>query len=418
MKRILIILNGFYPYQRCEDYLSNEVRYIKGFDKVICFPIHVYKEKSTDDILYYPKPPQNIDIRNSVYSYRKRTIRNFFFILQQKLFYDEIRFILKSRKSLLSKIKAMLRTSFQSANAYFDIRKVIENELDKESDIYVYSYWMAGPALTATLLRDKGISIKKIFSRCHRFDVYEYANKIDYIPFRKYILSKLDNIYSISEDAKLYLENKYAPIVKNKIVVSRLGTFDYGVHYSPKNNVLKIMSCSWLRPVKRVDLLFHALETLTDFNIEWTHYGDGEEMPKLQKLIQSKQNENLTIVFAGAKSNKEVLEIYQNTDVNVFVNVSANEGVPVSIMEAMSFGKIIIATNVGGTSEIVENGVNGYLLTENPSKEEIANAVRNVYNYDDETYLNACKSSRNIWEIKSDAAKNYQSFYKSIGEDN
>ena len=64
----------------------------------------------------------------------------------------------------------------------------------------------------------------------------------------------------------------------------------------------------------------------------------------------------------GNTANSEVMRRYGKMNVDVFVNVSENEGLPISIMEATSFGMPVIATDVGGTSEIVKNGENGFLI--------------------------------------------------------
>lgn len=63
-------------------------------------------------------------------------------------------------------------------------------------------------------------------------------------------------------------------------------------------------------------------------------------------------------------SHDQVMNYYKEHHFDVFINMSTNEGVPVSIMEAASFGIPIIATNVGGTSEIVQPSV-GMLLSSN-----------------------------------------------------
>jgi glycosyltransferase involved in cell wall biosynthesis len=69
-----------------------------------------------------------------------------------------------------------------------------------------------------------------------------------------------------------------------------------------------------------------------------------------------------------------VRDFYLTQPVDVFVNASTTEGVPVSIMEAMSFGVPVVATDVGGTGELV-NSRNGALLVPNPTPAEIADAI-------------------------------------------
>lgn len=48
--------------------------------------------------------------------------------------------------------------------------------------------------------------------------------------------------------------------------------------------------------------------------------------------------------------NQLVYDFYRNNDVDVFVNLSESEGIPVSIIETISFGVPVVATDVGGNS--------------------------------------------------------------------
>jgi glycosyltransferase involved in cell wall biosynthesis len=59
------------------------------------------------------------------------------------------------------------------------------------------------------------------------------------------------------------------------------------------------------------------------------------------------------------------------------INVSESEGIPVSMMEAMSVCVPVIATNVGGVDEIVENNYNGILMNANPTPLEISITIQN-----------------------------------------
>lgn len=61
---------------------------------------------------------------------------------------------------------------------------------------------------------------------------------------------------------------------------------------------------------------------------------------------------------------------------DVFVNVSPSEGLPLSIMEACGCGIPVIATDVGGTHEIVSDGVNGFLLPSDCGPEDVAAAIK------------------------------------------
>ena len=84
------------------------------------------------------------------------------------------------------------------------------------------------------------------------------------------------------------------------------------------------------------------------------------------------------MVIYGAFSNREVFDFYKSHPVDFLINVSNNEGIPVSIMEAHSFSIPVVATNVGGTSEIV-NEENGILLPADPDTGELANLYSQYY---------------------------------------
>jgi glycosyltransferase involved in cell wall biosynthesis len=64
------------------------------------------------------------------------------------------------------------------------------------------------------------------------------------------------------------------------------------------------------------------------------------------------------ITFVGETS--EIYSYYEKSD--IYLLVSRFEAFPISIVEAMAFGLPIVATNVGGVSELIEDGVNGYLV--------------------------------------------------------
>ena len=107
------------------------------------------------------------------------------------------------------------------------------------------------------------------------------------------------------------------------------------------------------------------------------------------------------------------MEFYRNNAINLFINLSDSEGIPVSIMEAMSFGIPCIATNVGGTSEIVVNGINGYLI-DDEDDEYIAGKVDSIATMNAEGYRQLRDAARNTWEQKFNAKKNYRVFIEEI----
>lgn len=314
-----------------------------------------------------------------------------------------------SIKNLIKTICFVGQGNFYAKQLCSDIKR----NACKTDSIVLYAYWMHLQAYMAAKVKEQlGIEYDIVsVSRCHRFDVYEYAQN-GFIPAREYILNKLDCVCPISDDAYSYILERYK-VDSAKLLVSRLGTKDKGVRISQKSEVLRIVSCSWMRPIKRNSLILDAIEN-SEFPIEWVHIGDGSEFEHIKNRIEKLNNPNVHCKLLGRKDNAEVIEYYNQSDFDVFINVSESEGVPVSIMEAMAFGKIIVATDVGGTSEIVHNGVNGYLLPIDVTKEQIYEVLRSIMFLDSDTHNKMSNASRKLWENLSDEEKNYSDFWKLV----
>lgn len=132
--------------------------------------------------------------------------------------------------------------------------------------------------------------------------------------------------------------------------------------------------------------------------------------------MATKLPNNISVEFKGNIKNSDLMRIYVNNQFDLFVNVSISEGIPVSIMEALSFGIPCVATNVGGTNEIVTHGYNGWLLDENFRKEELENIIRAYWNLNNEQILKLRDCAYSSWKNKYDAEKNYSIFINKLYE--
>lgn len=202
---------------------------------------------------------------------------------------------------------------------------------------------------------------------------------------------------------------KRYPKFKSKINYSYLGSYDNGIGPDTnKSNFINLISVSSIKPVKRLELIIESLMFCKQ-NIHWTHIGDG---PDYDFVINESTNlpSNITLKFLGNLSNKEVLINYQKNYYDIFLNVSKSEGLPFSIVEAISFGIPVIATDVGGTNEIV-NQTTGILIDKNFKPIQLAKIV------DDFSLQNKKYSSeviRNFWLENFHSEKNYNKFIKQL----
>jgi len=409
MKKIILLTNSF-PYDKGETYLETEVNYYERFDAVDMFSLAVRRNKEKRAI-----NSEKIKVHPIFFASKLIYVLNMPRVLVDINFYLELIKLIIEKRLSISRIKRLMifimRARYEASLILKYSRKNLTNNLNDTG--VIYSYRLEYQTYVALLLK-KHLPNYKVLARGHRYDLYEYANSDNYIPLREKILENLDTVISISEDGKRYLENKYPSIAK-KILVSRLGTLDYGVKDAAKSGkILHIVSCSNVVMVKRLDKIIESLSLISDFEVHWTHYGDGIMLSKIKQFANEKLSSNITVDFKGFVSNQDVLKEYASVEYNIFVNVSESEGIPVSIMEALSFGIPVIATNVGGTNEIIVNGYNGILIDKDFGIKELSDLIVKFSIMDCKEYQQFRHNAREYWEINYDANKNYTEFSKYL----
>ena len=250
-----------------------------------------------------------------------------------------------------------------------EAKKIIKNRnIPLTSSTVIYSFWLTEGAYATAYLGDH-FGLKTI-SRAHGFDLYEERNARNYIPFRRAIATKMSDIYFISKDGKDYFEKKYSKYgIKSRLKISHLGTVDRGVlAYHDNGNKIIFASCSSVISIKRIDLIIRELSKLS-FPFIWYHIGDGYLMKEIKIMAESYLPHG-SYFLMGKIDNNKIVDFYKEHYVDYFINMSDHEGVPVSIMEAMSAGIPVIARDVGGTREIV-NSSTGYLIKEKEDDEVV-----------------------------------------------
>lgn len=318
--------------------------------------------------------------------------------------------VIKEKGKIRNLIKA-LKFGYTSELRVLQIKDWICCTYGNKAELTLYSYWMYEVAYVAARLK-KQFTDTRFVTRCHRYDLYESCHKNGYLPYRRFVLDQADLICPISEDGKKYLHDKFNGRYDSKIKVMRLGTIrcaDF-ISKQEKSQKIVLVSCSNLVDVKRVHLIIRSLNKC-DREIVWYHFGDGVLRDELEKQAQFLPT-NVKYFFMGFQENKDIQNFYANHYIDAFVNVSQSEGVPVSIMEAESYGIPVIATNVGGTSEIVHDRQNGVLLSVDFTDADLLNAIDNVITNADQYRKEALRT----WENMSNANVVFPEFYKMLEE--
>lgn len=282
----------------------------------------------------------------------------------------------------------------------------------------LYSFWFNEPARAIALLDGKmraaGMPRPALIARAHGYDCYDYRSDVGYLPCKERMAERLDAVYACSLDGKRYL-SKNNPRVAGKFHVAHLGTEDYGLGPVPSGEgPLHVVTCSRAVPLKRLDRIASSLAVLDRRGIDfrWTCIGDGEALGSVKELVRDLGIED-RVAFEGALSQKDVYAFYRSTSVDVFVNASEVEGIPLSIMEALSFGVPVVATAVGGNPEIVSEGVNGRLVPRDFEDEALADAIVSFAETDAVRFRD---SARAVWEKEFSLERNTDELMASAAE--
>ena len=126
----------------------------------------------------------------------------------------------------------------------------------------------------------------------------------------------------------------------------------------------------------------------------------------LNEIERNQAPTNLSVELKGELKNPEILNYYMKSKIDCFILLSTSEGIPVSIMEAMSYSIPILSTKVGGISELVIEGA-GELLDVDFTQTQFDYALDKILN-NLPVYR---KCSYNAYKNNYDASKNYLQFY-------
>lgn len=123
---------------------------------------------------------------------------------------------------------------------------------------------------------------------------------------------------------------------------------------------LKLLYVGRLAPGKGLEFLIKCLSKINHFEFTLTVVGDGIIKEDLIQLVK-KHNLSSKIKFRGfIDFSQNLLNEYSSHD--IFIMPSFSEGLPQVVFEAMSRGVVVVATNVGGIPDQIQNKVNGFLF--------------------------------------------------------
>lgn len=200
----------------------------------------------------------------------------------------------------------------------------------------------------------------------------------------KITIKKIKNWIFISD----YNKNINEELVNSGInwcqIYNPVNPMFFDVNSDVESNGVSLYYVGTISKLKGLLDLLDALAVLKQMNIKYKldvigGFLDDKYKMSIQKCINKNELTN-NVHFHGWKKSIEIAEIAKQC--NYFILPSHQECLPVVISEAMSMGKIVIATRVGGIPEMIEDGKTGYLY-DSGNVEQLENIMKHIIFLDD-----------------------------------
>lgn len=269
----------------------------------------------------------------------------------------------------------------------------------------IYAYW-----LNASILGMRWACPQaRIVARAHGHDLFAERHLGHYLPLQQLIVAQLAALYCISDAAYRYACAVFCD-ARHVICMMPLGVEATSYRARPStDNLLRIISCARVSPVKDLDLWIAALAQVQT-PVLWTHLGDGADKPRLMQACKHLPK-HVRVRWAGAIAHHAVLETLCAEPVDLFVNTSRNEGRPVSIMEALSVGLVVRATDVGASGEMLPEA---WLWHRRDGASGIAQHIDAYAAMPRAHRLAAAEMALQCWQTHAHAAVHYPAFARHL----
>ncbi|GAA4068729.1 glycosyltransferase family 4 protein [Amphibacillus indicireducens] len=314
-------------------------------------------------------------------------------------------------KTMIGSIISLYLQYFR--NAKISVKKVIES--DDNSDLLIfhdifscYTYYKKKKNFDENVilvLHTNGDTWKMVYEYFPKLNKKLFNRFFNYV--EKYVCENSNRIVFVSEMSAANFVG-LRPEYKDKIACIYNG-IDSSSDLANEIDIerLRMISVGTLNSRKAQNLIIESLAQIVDKSIKLTLVGDGEKKEEFYEIAENNQVLD-QVDFLGSRNDVE--EILRGH--NLFIMSSKDEGLPISIIEAMKHGLPIIATNVGGIPELIDG--NGILVE--PDVESIKKAIEELNN-NKTTLKEMSIKSRKIFEQKftvNRMIKNYSDLIKEV----
>lgn len=251
-------------------------------------------------------------------------------------------------------------------DAYKQLKKI----LDREHYDLIHCHTPMGSVITRLAADAARKSGTKVIYTAHGFHFYKGAPAINwlvYYPIERILSKKTDLLLTMNKEdytrAKTFSAKRVELVDGVGLDISRFTIAteekkeevrkEFGLN---KEDIFAI-SVAQLIPRKNHTVLIQAIKKLNNPNFHLFILGDGAQEKELKEQVKVLGIEK-QVHFLGFR--RDVSRICKSAD--IFLFASLQEGLSVAIMEAMACGLPIVASNIRGNIDLVDNDLGGYLV--------------------------------------------------------
>ncbi|MGL4742035.1 MAG: glycosyltransferase family 4 protein [Sarcina sp.] len=215
------------------------------------------------------------------------------------------------------------------------------------------------------------LTSKKVITTIHSRLDFDIQNKLKfsiYSKFQNFLYRYNEEYIVVSEHLQEYLKAKIGNKFQGQVIYNGIAEIKKESNLNVKRNEITFCIIGRLTEVKGHMKLLYALNELKNLNenVKLLIAGEGELLEELESFAFEK---NLNVKFCGFVN--DIKQIFEQSD--YLIMTSDMEGIPITLLEAMSYKIPIITNLVGGISEISNNN-NAFILASNKPN-DIANGI-------------------------------------------
>lgn len=271
------------------------------------------------------------------------------------------------------------------------------NNYVRENKINIIHSHGNGAGLYSRVLKILCPKVKVVHTYHGISDIYSSKAKSLVSKIIGVVLSPLADLYICvsNGEKRMALDRKFSKEENTVVIYNGIKDPQFVNRRITGQASFKIVTLSRFDYPKNMDCMYRiAKHWVGSKDVQFVWVGDGEDKERLEK--QAKE-ENVPIDFVGFT--KEPMKYLQSSD--LYLSTSRFEGLPYGLIEAASVGLPIVASNVKGNNEVVNNGYNGYLFK---VESEAVNQINDIIT-DNAKYLQMSAASieffkRNFTEVK------------------